>query len=244
MTPKPVNELRKTTTRLRGCSAPGPPRFRPPASRPNRQRGAVPLSWQRHSDTGAAARAEAVVARSGSPRLDVGDCDSAPSLLDRRFLASTITSCVGIDRTKGRPGRDHRGIARPGEAVISSLPALALLQLVRLGSDAAVEAVGCSATRATARRACKPPRIGPRASTSATPAAATKRDCRPIPPRIRRPAARRCALVARSGEATGRAAESCSCDVACLPSCRTDATLLTCCRGCSQLLPAASRSCL
>ena len=82
---------------------------------------------------------KAVVRRVLAARSDLGDCDSAPSLLDRRFLACTITSCVGIDRTKGRRGRDHRGIARPGEAVVSSLPALALLQLVRLGSDAAVE---------------------------------------------------------------------------------------------------------
>ena len=75
---------------------------------------------------------KAVVRRVLAARSDLGDCDSAPSLLDRRFLACTITSCVGIDRTKGRRGRDHRGIARPGEAVVSSLPALALLQLVEV----------------------------------------------------------------------------------------------------------------
>ena len=64
------------------------------------------------------------------PLALLGDCDSAPSLLDRRFLASTITSCVGIDRTEGRRDLDHRAIAWPGEAVISSLPTHALLQLV------------------------------------------------------------------------------------------------------------------
>ena len=82
----------------------------------------------------------------------------------------------------------------------SGAPAAArLLEVLPSISDAGVEVGGCSATRATARCACNPPRIAPRASTSATPAAATKRDCRPIPPRIRRLAARRCALVATSG---------------------------------------------
>jgi hypothetical protein len=52
--------------------------------------------WQRHSGSGAAARAEAIVARPGRARLDVGDCNSAPSLLGSRLPASTITSCAGM----------------------------------------------------------------------------------------------------------------------------------------------------
>jgi hypothetical protein len=47
-------------------------------------------SWQRHSEAGAAARAEAAVARPGRARLDVCDSPSAPGLLDRPFRATTI----------------------------------------------------------------------------------------------------------------------------------------------------------
>ena len=65
----------------------------------------------------------------------LGDSDSAPSLLERRFLASTMTSFVGIDRTDGRRDLDHRAIAWPREAAISSLPAYALLQFVHFGSQ-------------------------------------------------------------------------------------------------------------
>ena len=53
--------------------------------------------WQRHSEAGAAARAEAAVARPGRARLDVGDSPSAPGLLDRPFRATTI----GILRRHG-----------------------------------------------------------------------------------------------------------------------------------------------
>jgi hypothetical protein len=63
--------------------------------------GRLPQTWQRHSEAGAAARAEAVVARPGPGRLDGGDCDTAPGLLAGRFPASTITSCVGTGRTAG-----------------------------------------------------------------------------------------------------------------------------------------------
>ena len=47
-------------------------------------------AWQRHSEAGAAARAEAAVARPGRARLDVGDSPSAPGLPDRPFRATTI----------------------------------------------------------------------------------------------------------------------------------------------------------
>jgi hypothetical protein len=91
-------------------------------------------SWQRHSGAGAAGRAEAVVARPGPAGLDVSDCDSAPALLGARLRASTITSCVGTGRTEGRCDLDHPVVAWPGVAVISSLPAPALLPFVLNGS--------------------------------------------------------------------------------------------------------------
>jgi hypothetical protein len=50
----------------------------------------------------------------------------------------------------------------------------ALLLVVPSISDARVDAGGCSTTRATGRRARKSPRIGLRASTSTTRAAAAK----------------------------------------------------------------------
>ena len=63
----------------------------------------------RHSEAGADARAEAVVARPGRARLDVGDCDSAPGLLGGRFRASTITRCVAKGPTGGPPRPRSRG---------------------------------------------------------------------------------------------------------------------------------------
>ena len=48
------------------------------APRVSSRQPARALAWQRHSEARAAARAEAVVARSVPARLDVGDCDSAP----------------------------------------------------------------------------------------------------------------------------------------------------------------------
>ena len=41
---------------------------------------------------------------------------STASLLDRRFRASTITSCVGMDRTEGRRDLEHWAVAWPGGA--------------------------------------------------------------------------------------------------------------------------------
>jgi len=61
-----------------------------------RRRGWRSDAWQRHSEAGAAGRAEAVVPRPARARLDVVDRDSA-RFAGRRFRASTITSCVGTD---------------------------------------------------------------------------------------------------------------------------------------------------
>ena len=56
------------------------------------------------------------------------------------------------------------------------------LVFVRSGSEAGVDAGGCSATRAVARCACRSRRIGPPASTSTTPATSPKQGRRPIRP--------------------------------------------------------------
>jgi len=58
-------------------------------------------AWQRRSEARAAARAEAVVARSVPARLHVRDRDGATGLLCGRFPASTITCCMGTGRTEG-----------------------------------------------------------------------------------------------------------------------------------------------
>jgi hypothetical protein len=113
--------------------------------------------WRRDSAARAAARAEAGVPRPGLTGLDVGDCDSALSLLDRRFRASTITSCVRHRPDRDRRDLDHRAVAWPGGAVISSLPAQALLQLVQ-------GAVGVSSNRASTRRRRAVARSGKEAS--------------------------------------------------------------------------------
>ena len=63
--------------------------------------------------------------------LVLGDCDSAPGLLGGRFRASTITCCVGTGRTEGRLRPRHPVVAWPGVAVISSVPAHALLPIVQ-----------------------------------------------------------------------------------------------------------------
>jgi hypothetical protein len=51
----------------------------------------LPQPWQRHSEVGAAARAEAVVARPDRARLDVSDRGTSSSSLDRQSRASTVT---------------------------------------------------------------------------------------------------------------------------------------------------------
>ena len=106
------------------------------------------LAWHCASAARAAARAEAVVPRPVPARLDVGDCDSAPGLLGGRFRASTITCCMGTGRTEGRCDLDHAAVAWPRVAVISSLPAHALLPIVRSGNR-----------RVGAQRRCSPIRL-------------------------------------------------------------------------------------
>ena len=64
-------------------------------------------------------------------RLPLGDRDSAARFAGRRFRASPITSCVGTDVPTAARDLDHRAVAWPEGAVISSLPAHALPQLVR-----------------------------------------------------------------------------------------------------------------
>ena len=119
------------------AQSPGPQsRSRTTASSPRCSQPQPLDAWQRHSEARAAARAEAVVARSVPARLDVGDCDSAPGLLGRRFRASTITCCMGTGPTEGRCDLDHAAVAWPRVAVISSLPAHALLPIVPSSSDA------------------------------------------------------------------------------------------------------------
>jgi hypothetical protein len=87
--------------------------------------GRLPAPWrsqstQRHSEARAAARAEAVVARSVPARLDVRDRDGATGLPCGRFSASTIACCMGTGRTEGplRP-RSHgcRPARRSGHLV-------------------------------------------------------------------------------------------------------------------------------
>ena len=107
--------------------------------------------WQRHSEVGAAASAEAVVPRPARARSDGGDCDSAPEFAGRRLPASVITSCVGIERTEGRRDLGHQAAAWPGVPVITSLPANALLRFVHLNSLVDDFGGRCSANGAEAR---------------------------------------------------------------------------------------------
>ena len=54
-----------------------------------------------------------------------------PAFAAPPIRASTITSCVHTGRVEGRCDLGHRAVAWPGEAVISSLTAHALLQIVQ-----------------------------------------------------------------------------------------------------------------
>ena len=80
--------------------------------------GRLVLTWQRHSETRAAARAEAAVARPGRAGLDVGDspahrvCRTADSEQPRS------ESCVGTECIQGRCDLDHPAVAWSGGAVI------------------------------------------------------------------------------------------------------------------------------
>jgi hypothetical protein len=58
-----------------------------------------------------------------------------------------------------------------------------LLRLVRRASEVGIDECGWSAARATARCACRSPRIRPTASTTATSATAAKQARQRIPPK-------------------------------------------------------------
>jgi len=85
-------------------------------------------AWQRHSDAGVAARTKAVVARKDAHAWLRGDRARAPSSVDRQPERTRAGSCVGTDRTDDRRDPDHRAVASPRGAVISSAPARALLR--------------------------------------------------------------------------------------------------------------------
>ena len=101
--------------------------------------------WRRHrrlAAVGTIALRNTIVARvarlgAGAP-LSLGDCARAQVCLTADSEQARVTSCVGTDRTEGRRDLDHRTVARPGAAVISSLPGHALPQLVPSNSDAGV----------------------------------------------------------------------------------------------------------
>ena len=98
----------------------------------------------------------------------------------RRTSAATSTgvSWPAVGRQAARRAR----CLNRGRAEVCSSPSRPLLRFVRSGSEAGVDAGGCSATRAVARCACRSRRIGPPASTSTTPANAPKQGRRPIRP--------------------------------------------------------------
>ena len=116
-----------------GCSSPG---------RVTRCMG----PWQRHSEAGPAARAEAVVARSVPARLDVGLATARQVCwaADSEQAQSRVACARAVPRD--RCDLDHTVVAWPGVAVISSLPAHALLPIVRRRS--AVQQVAGPSTAA------------------------------------------------------------------------------------------------
>ena len=84
-------------------------------------------------------------ARTRTPGLG-GDRARAPSSLDRQPEQARARSCVGTHRTDDRRDPDHRAVASPRGAVISSAPARALLRFVpseSLGGDDYVRSGDC-----------------------------------------------------------------------------------------------------
>jgi hypothetical protein len=65
-----------------------------------------------------------------------GECEAPPRLQDRRSEQARSNPCVRTDRVEGRCDLGHRAVAWPGEAVISSLSANGLLQIVPCESAA------------------------------------------------------------------------------------------------------------
>ena len=136
--PKPASRV---TIAFLESDRPGAPRAGDAFGDQAQPRSAPPMSPLRsrrgHASWRFLSRRALVQSRRWS-RLPLGDRDSAASLLDRRFRASTIPSCVGTDGIDGRRDLDHRAVAWPGGVVISSLPAHALPQLVLSGTDVEV----------------------------------------------------------------------------------------------------------
>ena len=93
-----------------------------------------PDSWQRHSEAGAAVRAEAVVPRPGPARPGCGRLRRRPELAGRPTPSKHNHVLRGMDRIEGGRDFDHRAVAWAGLAVISSLPARSLLPIVRCTS--------------------------------------------------------------------------------------------------------------
>ena len=130
------------------------------ATRPTR----LPQPWQRHSEPGPAARAEAVVAPHGPTGLDVRDHDRAASLLNPDSEQAGSRSCVGRDRTDGRRALDQVAAARLGRsghliaAAISAAPFRRgwLVNPSRTRGDPSVQ-----------QRACRPAGHGEHARLSA-----------------------------------------------------------------------------
>ena len=112
------------------------------------------------------------MARSVPARLDVGDCIARQVCwaADSEQAQSRVAWAPAVPRD--RCDLDYTVVALPGVAVISSLPADALLPIVRTSSEVGVDEGGCSPTRARARCACRSSRIRPAASAPATPAIA------------------------------------------------------------------------
>ena len=121
-------------------------RSRPRGRRDYRNRGVAIARPEHAREPKQSCRAQAPHA------LDVADCDSAPSWLGGRLRASTITSCVGMDRIEGGRDLDHLAVAWPGLAVISSLPARSLLPIVHLNTLAAARLRARVRRRSTSRR--------------------------------------------------------------------------------------------
>ena len=95
------------------------------------------------------------------------ECEAPPRLQGPTIRASTITSCARTDRVEGRCDLGHRAVAWPGEAVISSLTAHGLLQIVRSSTLVERHSRGRSSEnarpRSRAARAAPPDRLAKRA---------------------------------------------------------------------------------
>ena len=94
--------------------------------------------WQRHSEARATRDPKQSSGAEAPHALDVADCDSAPSW-PGRDSEHARSRPRGMDRIEVGRGLDHRAVARPGLAVISSLPARSLPPIVCTGSEVGSE---------------------------------------------------------------------------------------------------------